>query len=255
MRVIGVVDLAGGRAVHARAGKRQRYEPVRAVTGSLIEPGDALALAHAYLDRLGLTELYIADLDAILGSCTQDAVVTGLTALGAPVLLDAGVSTIDRARHARRLGASQVVVALETLSSFGALKAICNAVGGPRVAFSLDVRAGVPVVAAGSAISGAETPHRLAQRAVDSGAGTIILIDVARVGTGMGLDLPLVARVRKAAPEAALLAGGGVRGPDDLEQLAEGGCDGVLVATAVQDGRVTAAHVAAARHYRAGSRL
>ena len=65
--MIGVVDLLGGRAVHARAGRREDYRPVRAVAGSVIEPGDALALARVYIDRLGLTELYAADLDAILG--------------------------------------------------------------------------------------------------------------------------------------------------------------------------------------------
>jgi len=44
-----------------------------------------------------------------------------------------------------------------------------------------------------------------------------------------------------------LLAGGGVRDPGDLRELAQLGCTGALVATALHDGRLTAEDVAAAR--------
>jgi phosphoribosylformimino-5-aminoimidazole carboxamide ribotide isomerase len=43
-----------------------------------------------------------------------------------------------------------------------------------------------------------------------------------------------------------LLAGGGVRGYEDLARLADAGCDGALVATALHDGRLCAADVASA---------
>ena len=121
--------------MHARAGKRERYAPVRSVAGEPIEPGDTLALAGAYLDRLNLTELYAADLDAILGRGSQDATVARLAALDAPLWLDTGVSSPDRAHHALALGAARVVVGLETLPSFDVLRAVCDAVGSDRIAF------------------------------------------------------------------------------------------------------------------------
>jgi len=46
----------------------------------------------------------------------------------------------------------------------------------------------------------------------------------------------MIVRVRQAAPDVTLLAGGGVRGPDDLSRLADAGADGALVATALLDG-------------------
>jgi phosphoribosylformimino-5-aminoimidazole carboxamide ribotide isomerase len=68
------------------------------------------------------------------------------------------------------------------------------------------------------------------------------------VGVGAGLDLDLIARVRAAIPRSVrLLAGGGVRGWRDLEQLAKFGCDGALVATALHDGRLSAQDVERAR--------
>src|SRR5438093_937327 len=93
VRLIGVIDLLGARAVHARAGRRDRYQPVEAVARFSIPAGDPLSLARAYTDHLGITELYIADLDAILGRGPQDGVIASLAALGAPIWLDSGVTT------------------------------------------------------------------------------------------------------------------------------------------------------------------
>ena len=245
MRILGVVDLLAGRAVHARAGQRETYRPVQSVAARAIESGDALALARTYVAHLGLTELYAADLDAILGGASQDTLVAALAAVGVPLWLDAGVSSADRARQARTLGAARVVVGLETLPSYSALGAICAAVDGDKVAFSLDLRDGEPVVASGGIPPG-EPAHLVAARARDAGAGAVIVIDLARVGTGRGLDLELIARVRKAAPEPLLLAGGGIRGLDDLARLSDAGCDGALVATALHEGRIGAAEIAAA---------
>src|SRR6266704_1960910 len=132
MRIIGVLDLLGNRAVHARAGDRARYRPVESVAGSPIEPGDALALALAYIDRLGLRELYVADLDAILGGAPQQALVRRLAALGVPLWLDAGIASLDQARSAMVLGAAQLIVGLETLSSLETLADVCAALDGRR---------------------------------------------------------------------------------------------------------------------------
>jgi phosphoribosylformimino-5-aminoimidazole carboxamide ribotide isomerase len=219
---------------------------VQTVAGSLIEPGNALELATAYVDRLGIRELYVADLDAILGRASQDRLIAALAAVGVPCWLDAGVSSPDQARHALGLGATHVVVGLETLRSYDALAGICAAVGGHRVAFGLDLRGGEPIVL-GDGIPPGETAHAATWRAVTAGACAVIAIDLARVGTGAGLDFELIAGVRAAAPELIVLAGGGVRGFPDLVRLADAECDGALVATALHDGRLSARDVEAAQ--------
>ncbi len=253
MRVIGVLDLVDGRAVHARAGRRERYAPVREVAGMPIEPGDAPALARFYIEQCGLVELYAADLDAIRRAGDPDspaspstATVATLAMLDAALWLDAGIASVGRARNACEIGAARVVVGLETLPSFDVLRQICSAVGGDRVVFSLDLRAGEPMVAADGIACG-DQPHDLAERAADAGVGAMVVIDVARVGGNGGLDMALVGRLRASAPDVMLLAGGGVRGLDDLRRLAGAGCDGALVATALHSGELSAADVAAAR--------
>ena len=62
-----------------------------------------------------------------------------------------------------------------------------------------------------------------------------------------GLDLDLVGRLRTGVPAVTLVAGGGIRGPQDLSRLGDAGCDGALVATALLEGRLSAADVAAAQ--------
>jgi phosphoribosylformimino-5-aminoimidazole carboxamide ribotide isomerase len=237
MRLIGVVDLRGGIAVHARGGARDGYLPVEMVAGARIAPGDPLALARAYVDRLGLTELYAADLDAIVDGAPQDGSIASLAALGTPLWVDAGVRSAGAARRLLDLGVERVIVGLETLPSYEALRAICDAVGGRRVAFSLDVRDGVPLVS-GRGMPAGEPAERIAARAADAGAGAMVVLDLARVGMGTGPDVALIARVRSAAPDVTLLAGGGIRDEDDLARLAAVGCDGALVATALHDGRL-----------------
>ena len=65
MRLIPVIDLLDGQAVHAVIGKREHYRPVKSV---LCDTPDPFEVATAFRDRLGLNEIYIADLDAIQGA-------------------------------------------------------------------------------------------------------------------------------------------------------------------------------------------
>ena len=241
----GVIDVREGRAVHARGGHRARYEPVSAVGSVAIAAGDAEALASHYVDRLGIQTLYVADLDAIVSGGVQDQLLRRLAAAGTPLWIDTGIRSVDDARRAVDLGATRVVVGLETLPSFGTLEDICSEIGGDRVAFSLDLRNGQPLTREPGIQS--MSAAALAARAAKAGARSLVVLDLARVGMGAGLDLALLTNINESAPGLASFAGGGVRDWNDLVSLSNAGCSGALVATALQNGTLTAAHVAAVR--------
>jgi phosphoribosylformimino-5-aminoimidazole carboxamide ribotide isomerase len=247
LQIIGVLDLRGGRAVHARGGVRDRYSAVQSAAGWPIDPGNVRTLAEVYTDVLGISELYAADLDAILDRQPQDEVTKDLASMPAPLWLDAGVRSVDDARRAITVGASRVIVGLETLPSFDALSQICDAIGSERVVFSLDMRDGQPMVANGVQLPSALSPENIARTAAAGGVGTLIVIDLARVGTGRGLDVDLLQRIHGAAPGVNLIAGGGVRAWDDLVDVAKAGCNGALLATALHNGRIGAAEIAEAQ--------
>jgi phosphoribosylformimino-5-aminoimidazole carboxamide ribotide isomerase len=230
VRIIGVIDLLGGQAVHARGGCRHGYRPI-AIAGESAVNGDAAALARLYTDKLGIRELYLADLDAIAGGTEQDDAVRAVTAVGAPLWLDAAVATVPQAKRALARGATVLVVGLETLRSFAALRDIVNMVSSERVAFSLDLRDGRPI--AGAEPLREMSADAIAASAVDAGAGSIIVLDVGRVGSGRGVDLALLGRVKRVTQRVPLLAGGGISSGRELGPLADAGCDGVLMATAL----------------------
>lgn len=244
MQIVGVIDLLDGRAVHAVAGERALYRPLVPWIRQDINPGDTEALTRWYVEDLGLDALYVADLDAIEGRPSQQLIVSRICQHRASVFVDSGVSTPDAAQAVVAHGAASVIVGLETLSSFEALRAICDLVGSDRVTFSLDLKRGAPLASG----IGAATPDAIAAQAADAGVRNLIVLDLARVGVGTGVDLDLIARVRAAIPRTVrLLAGGGVRGWRDLEQLAMIGCHGALVATALHDGRLSAQNVERAK--------
>jgi phosphoribosylformimino-5-aminoimidazole carboxamide ribotide isomerase len=245
MEVIGVLDLRRGQAVHAVAGDRERYVPARMDAHPNVVPGDALAIAGAYIRTLGVTELYVADLDAIVHRTPQETLVRELAGLGLPLWLDAGIASDSDARAAVDCGARRLVVGTETLTTFAVLKAICAEVGRERVVFSLDLRNREPITP--SADLATLQLEDLVIRAADAGIGSVIVLDLARVGTQAGPDFEVIERVRAAVPRARLIAGGGVRGRDDLASLKHAGCYAALVGTALLNGRLTAHDIHALR--------
>lgn len=239
--VLGVIDLRGGFAVRAREGRRAEYAPIETVAGRAIRRGDAESIARAYVERIGVKALYVADLDAIEGREPQRALVRSMATVGVPLWLDAGIASVDDAQHALACGAARAIVGLETLSSFDALRRICQTIGPDRVAFSLDLLNGTPLTAVPALAR--QSPEEIVRHAIDAGVSSVIVVDLVRVGTGRGLDLELGARLKALSPSLRLFAGGGIQGPQDLIDMRCAGCDGALIASALLDGRITARHL------------
>jgi phosphoribosylformimino-5-aminoimidazole carboxamide ribotide isomerase len=239
MQIVGVIDILGGRAVHARGGRRAGYRPIASVAGRPVSDGDPGTVAGIYVSDLGLADVYVADLDAIGGGARQQPSIAAIRGVTPSLWLDSGVTTLPAAEEVLAAGASRIVVGLETLTSFAALEEICRGTAPRQVVFSLDLRHGIPIGGAASAGSAghnwSDAPETIAARAESSGAGAIVILDVGRVGMGGGCDLELVRRVRNAVG-VPLYAGGGVRDRSDLERLEAAGCDGALVATALLNG-------------------
>jgi phosphoribosylformimino-5-aminoimidazole carboxamide ribotide isomerase len=222
MRVVPVIDLKGGAAVHAVRGERERYRALGR------EP---LALARAFRSELGLDELYVADLDAIRGDGGHGSTIAAL-AREARVMVDAGVSEPERARELLDVGAHRVVVGTETLTGPDAFDRLLADV--PEVVLSVDLRDGRalspdPQLAGLPALDALARLHR-------AGLREAIVLDLARVGSGAGPDVGLIAEIHAAFPDLELLAGGGVRGVEDLRALGDAGAAGALVATALHSG-------------------
>jgi HisA/HisF family protein len=242
MRVVPVIDLKAGTAVHAVRGERERYRPVRSVIAGA--DGDPLALARAFRAELGLDELYVADLDAIGGE-GDPATALGALAREARVMVDAGASEPARARALLDLGARRVIVGTETLSGPDALKRLLAELPERTVILSLDLRDGL-ALSLDPQLAGLPALDAMA-RLARAGLREAIVLDLARVGSGSGPDVALIAELRAAFPDLELLAGGGVRDVADLRALDAAGAAGALVATALHGGVIGARELAELR--------
>jgi len=241
VRLIPVLDLQQGLVVRGIAGRRHEYRPL---VSPLAADSRPVTVGRAF-QRLGLDLAYVADLDALAGATPAWDTYRNLAACGLRLWIDAGVRTPADAtvwtRFAEECPAVEGIIAgLESLPDPQAL-AECRAVAGSRLVFSLDLRDGQPWTS--TAGWSGWTAAAIGRHAIKSGVERVIVLDVGRVGTGQGVGTEeLLAELHAESPQVALVGGGGVRGPADLASLAQAGCWGALVASALHDGRIQVPH-------------
>jgi len=242
MRFIPVIDLLDGQAVHAIKGDRVRYQPVKSV---LCATSDPLDLGRAFRDRVGLRTIYVADLNAIQDSETtnhRDIIASLAHREGLDIILDAGVSSAAGAQRWLDLGIRKVVIGSETLPTWNALQEIPLEIGPENLIFSLDFRAGTILSQCG-ALAALPTMEALEQLQ-RTGWTDIILLDLNRVGSRQGADCTLAAEACGRFPGIHFWLGGGIAGPEELDDLKSAGIAGILLATSLHSGRVDAACIA-----------
>jgi phosphoribosylformimino-5-aminoimidazole carboxamide ribotide isomerase len=243
MRLIPVIDLLKGQAVHAFKGERENYQPVKSV---LCDTADPVALARSFRDRLGLCEIYIADLDAIQGfrqTSHRDLITVLARDEQILVMLDAGVSDVEGVHTWLDTGVNKVVIGAETLCTLTALRELPANIDRNRLVFSLDMRAAK--ISSKCPELSAISPMQALAQLYSAGWQEILLLDLNRVGSGGGIDNSLVVKARLQFPDLNLMVGGGIAGPEQLVALKSLGLTGVLVATALHRGSITAQHLSA----------
>jgi phosphoribosylformimino-5-aminoimidazole carboxamide ribotide isomerase len=218
MEIIPVIDLRGGVAVHARRGQRELYRPL---DSPLCAGNSGREVVEGYLRLFPFRSIYVADLDAIEGRGTND--LAGLAARFPEVSFwaDAGFADLSSARRLAR-GNLHAVLGTESLRAPPSFDALHDG----SLILSLDHRDGAYVGPPG-------LPGR-----PDLWPDRVIVMTLARVGSGQGPDADLLKGFRSRAPRARLFAAGGVRDRGDLEAMASFGIDGALVATSLHEGRI-----------------
>ena len=227
MKVIPVLDLKGGVVVHARRGKRDEYSPLKS---PLVEGSDPVAMAQALCAVCRTKTLYVADLDAIAGHPIDQATLGELAAVADP-WVDAGATKPDQAATLLDAGVARNVVGTESIAA-GWLVASSP----PAVVLSVDLSDG-RLISPDPKLAG-RGPAAAASLAQALAVSELLVIDLARLGSGSGPPLEAVAELAQALPGVAIYAGGGVRHDEDLRALEAAGAAGALVATALHEGRI-----------------
>lgn len=233
LKVIPVIDILNGKVVHAVKGKRSEYKPLQSILTDSTEP---VAVARAF-KNIGFTELYVADLDAIIDCSSSFAPLKQIAEeTGLALIVDAGITNLERAQALLDNGVSRVIIGTETLQNKSFVAEAVKNLGGERVVVSLDLKGMKVLVKLG--FSGCVDPMCLLREFKEVGVSRVIILDLSRVGSGEGVNVDFL---RKALGLGGMdiYVGGGIRDTADLVELADLGISGVLVATALHTGKIT----------------
>jgi HisA/HisF family protein len=229
VKVIPVLDLQDGLVVRARSGQRHLYRPIET---PLAVGSDPVAVAGGLLRIFPFSSLYIADLNAIVG--TGDNFEQILRVKEAfphvDIWLDNGANEEAAVQSflATRLG--RLVLGSESQTSARLLQRFVQAT---RIVLSLDFRGDTflgPAEIIGSS---------------DLWTRNIIVMTLTRIGGEAGPDLERLAGIVKRAADRQVYAAGGVRDGNDLAALKSCGLAGALIASALHNGALTGADFAA----------
>jgi HisA/HisF family protein len=229
VQAIPVIDLMGGAVVRARMGDRASYRPLESPLSPTSDPVDVV---RGLLGVYPFGALYVADLDAIQRNGGNLPALRRIRA-GFPALqmwIDNGAAEPAALEALIHAGLGDPVIGSESQRD-SALIAQHRA--SSRVVLSLDFR--------GDAFQG--PPEILAEPAL--WPRRIIVMTLARVGSGAGPDLQRLAAIRSVAAQREIYAAGGVRHAADLVGLKAAGASGALIATALHERRIVAADLEA----------
>ena len=228
-RVIPCLDVADGRVV-----KGTRFV-------DLVDEGDPPELAERYAAE-GADELVFLDITAAPEGRGTLLDIVERTARRAfiPLTVGGGVRSVTEMRDVLRAGADKVslntaAVADPTLvsrcaSRFGR-QAVVIAIDARRRAGPDDPGSGWEVLVRGGREATGLDAVAWAQRAVDLGAGELLVTSIDRDGTGSGFDTALL-RAMTERVRVPVIASGGAAGPADfVAAVVEGGADAVLAAS------------------------
>jgi phosphoribosylformimino-5-aminoimidazole carboxamide ribotide isomerase len=233
VKIIPVIDVLGGRVVHAVRGRRREYQPLKSNLCASTDPVDVAAALKA----LGFGELYVADLDAITRGQANFSIFKNIAdKTGLELMVDAGIDDLKKAKRVLQSHVSKVIIGTETLPSASLVAEAIGLFGSEKVMVSLDLMGNR--IISGFELGTLKDPVALLREFQEAGVSQIIVLDLARVGSGEGVNVPFLREVLRNI-KANVYVGGGVRDIKDLMELKDIGVFGVLVATALHSGKIS----------------
>jgi phosphoribosylformimino-5-aminoimidazole carboxamide ribotide isomerase len=232
LKVIPVIDVLNNVVVHAVKGNRKEYRPLKSVFTTSVVPFEVAAV----FKRQGFYELYLADLDAILGNTPNFDLYACLVQMGFTLMVDAGVRDLVTVKKLRDVGVSKIIIGTETLPNTDFVKVAIQQIGAEHIIVSFDMKAGKILTPPGF---GASTEvFELFRTFGDMGVLEFILLDLSRVGSSEGVNIELLKQILTIT-DNGVYVGGGVRGVEDLLSLKQLGVLGVLLATTLHSGKIS----------------
>jgi len=240
MRLIPVLDILNRLVVRGVGGRRNEY---RQIVSCLTTSAEPLPVARVLVDAFHPRELYIADLNAIAGDSPELAFYKSLKALGVARWIDAGIRSAASLATLLDADIEGIILGLETLPGQDTLRDCVRIATPERLIFSLDLKQGQMLGNLSSwKVNDPVDPWPILEFVHSCGIRRWIILDLAGVGEGRGVPtLELCRQISQRYSDVEIIAGGGIRGRDDLRELEDAGVAAALVASALHDGTLKGA--------------
>ncbi len=229
--VFPAIDLRGGRCVRLKQGDFDLSKDYDA---------DPVARAREW-ERQGAEAIHVVDLDgAKEGRPAQlDLVREMARAVSVPIQLGGGMRSLEHLLAARDAGAKFIVAGTAAVESRELRLRAVEELGDAFVV-AIDARDGIVSTHGWQSSSGIPVPE-LARELASEDVSSVLFTDVGRDGMEEGAALEETGEVSRIIP---VIASGGVGGAEDVAALSEvSGITGVIVGTALYEGRVSLAEL------------
>lgn len=189
--------------------------------------GDPRNAVKIFNDK-GVDEIILLDIDATPQGREPDIVTIGEIASEAfmPMGYGGGVRTVDQARRIFDIGVEKIATCAAALENLEFVEELARIFGSQSIVVCLDVRKGMfgrQLLTSHSGRHKAKIdPVAFARRAVDAGAGELVVNAVHQDGEMTGYDLGLIRSI-SGAVDVPVIAVGGAGNTADLRHAIEAG--------------------------------
>lgn len=224
-RIIPCLDLYNGRVV-----KGVNFVELK-------DAGDPVEIASAY-DKAGADEIVFLDITATTEErdIKIDLIKRIAEAVSIPFTVGGGIRTVEDFEKILQVGASKVGVNSAALANPELLREAANKFGSNKVVLALDAKrkedsSGWTVLKHGGKTDTGIDAVEWAVKAVNLGAGEILLTSMDRDGTKNGYDLELTKAIAESVSVPIVASGGAGKLEDFYDAITIGKADGVLAAS------------------------
>jgi len=229
IEIIPAIDIIDGKCVRLTQGDFMQ---------KTIYSGEPLEMAKRF-EAAGLKRLHIVDLDGARSGKPMNLAVLETVASGTSLRIDygGGIKSEADVEAVFEAGAAIANIGSLAVSEPETFLAWVDKYGRERILLGADAKDGKVMIDGWQTET--DTPIlTLLRNYAERGVTTAFVTDIGRDGAMNGPSIEMYGQIAVAVREIKLIASGGVRSTDDIDELYRIGCAGVIIGKAIYEDRI-----------------
>jgi phosphoribosylformimino-5-aminoimidazole carboxamide ribotide isomerase len=228
VEIIPAIDLREGMVVRLYQGDFNRQK---------VYSNDPVEVARKW-EMDGASRIHVVDLDGARQGepINTDAISSILSNVRIPIQVGGGVRTLEAAKEFAKQGVDRIVFGTVAVKNPQLIEEACQALGTDFVIVGVDAKDGL-VAVNGWEEKGKTDTIGLMKFMMTLGVNRFIYTDISRDGTLSGANVASVGNLMEEV-RASIISSGGVGSIEDLDLLNDVGVEGVILGTALYEGKI-----------------